>query len=259
MIEYRTLFISDVHLGTRAAQADLLLDFLKETEAETIYLVGDIVDFWNMRRGLYWPQAHNNVVRTILGKAKHGTEVFYVPGNHDELLRAHDGLQMGNLSVHNRVVHTTADNRRLLVMHGDEFDSVVQCSRLLALAGSRAYALLLSANRLVNFVRAKLGMPYWSLAGHLKNKVKNAVNFISNFESAVALAARKHGVDGVVCGHIHRAEISITGGVLYLNCGDWVESCTALVEHADGKIELLHWSDQQHALKGETALPALAA
>lgn len=256
---YRTVWISDVHLGFRGCRADFLLDFLHQVTCDRLYLVGDIIDFWNMRRGLYWPQAHNNVVRTLLGKAKHGTEVIYVPGNHDELLREHDGLQMGNLGIRSRAIHETADGRRLLVMHGDEFDSVVQCSRLLALAGSQAYALLLRANRLVNFARTKLGLPYWSLAGHLKHKVKNAVNFISNFESAVALAARKHGVDGVVCGHIHRAEISVAGGVLYLNCGDWVESCTALVEHADGKIELLHWSDQQHALKAEAAVPALAA
>ena len=256
---YRTVWISDVHLGFRGCRADFLLDFLHRVTCDRLYLVGDIVDFWEMRRGLYWPQAHNNVVRTLLGKAKHGTEVIYVPGNHDELLREHDGLQMGNLAIRGRVVHTTADGRRLLVMHGDEFDSVVQCSRLLALAGSRAYALLLRANRLVNFVRPKLGLPYWSLAGHLKHKVKNAISFISNFESAVAMAARRHGVDGVVCGHIHRAEISTMGEVLYLNCGDWVESCTALVEREDGGIELLHWSDQQHALKSQAALPALAA
>lgn len=256
---YRTVWISDVHLGFSGCQADFLLDFLHHVTCDRLYLVGDIIDFWQMRRGLYWPQAHNNVVRTLLGKAKHGTEVIYVPGNHDELLREHDGLQMGNVAIQGRVVHQTADGRRLLVMHGDEFDSVVQCSRLLALAGSQAYALLLRANRLVNFVRSRCGLPYWSLAGHLKHRVKNAVNFISNFESAVALAARRHDVDGVVCGHIHRAEISMIGEVLYLNCGDWVESCTALVEHDDGKIELLHWSDQQHALKAETALPALAA
>jgi UDP-2,3-diacylglucosamine pyrophosphatase LpxH len=256
---YRTVWISDVHLGFPGCRADFLLDFLHRVTCDRLYLVGDIIDFWHMRRGLYWPQAHNNVVRTVLGKAKHGTEVIYVPGNHDELLRAHDGLLMGQLTVRERAVHETADGRRLLVMHGDEFDSVVKCSRLLALAGSQAYALLLRANRLVNFARSKMGLPYWSLAGHLKHKVKNAVNFISNFESAVALAARRHGADGVVCGHIHRAEISMLGDTLYMNCGDWVESCTALVEHADGKIELLHWSDQQHALKTEAALPALAA
>ena len=256
---YRTVWISDVHLGFKGCRADFLLDFLHQVSCERLYLVGDIIDFWHMRRGLYWPQAHSNVVRTVLGKAKHGTQVIYVPGNHDELLREHDGLQMGNLSIRSRVIHTSADGRRLLVMHGDEFDSVVKCSRLLALAGSQAYALLLRASRLVNAVRSRFGLPYWSLAGHLKHKVKNAVNFISNFESAVALAARRHNVDGVVCGHIHRAEISLSGEMLYLNCGDWVESCTALVEHDDGKIELLHWSDQQRALKTEAALPALAA
>ena len=256
---YRTVWISDVHLGFPGCRADFLRDFLHQVTCDRLYLVGDIIDFWHMRRGLYWPQAHNDVVRSLLGKAKHGTEVIYVPGNHDELLRNHDGLRMGNLAILSRVLHETADGRRLLVLHGDEFDSVVKCSRLLALAGSQAYALLLRANRLVNFVRGKLGLPYWSLAGHLKHKVKNAVNFISNFEAAVALAARRHGADGVVCGHIHRAEISTIGDALYLNCGDWVESCTALVEHGDGRIELLHWSDRQRALKTEAALPALAA
>ena len=256
---YRTAWISDVHLGFPGCRADFLLDFLHRVTCDRLYLVGDIIDFWHMRRGLYWPQAHNNVVRTLLGKAKHGTEVIYVPGNHDELLREHDGLRMGEITIRCRAVHETADGRRLLVMHGDEFDSVVQCSRLLALAGSQAYALLLRANRLVNFVRSKAGLPYWSLAGSLKHRVKNAVQFISNFESAVAMAARRHDVDGVVCGHIHRAEISVASEVLYLNCGDWVESCTALVEHHDGKIELLHWSDQQHAVKAAATLPALAA
>jgi len=256
---YRTVWISDVHLGFPGCRADFLLDFLDRVTCDRLYLVGDIIDFWHMRRGLYWPQAHNNVVRKLLGMAKHGTEVVYVPGNHDELLREHDGLRMGEITIQCRAIHETADGRRLLIMHGDEFDSVVQCSKLLSLAGSQAYALLLRANRLVNFVRSKFGMPYWSLAGSLKHRVKNAMQFISNFESAVARAARRHDVDGVVCGHIHRAEISIASGVLYLNCGDWVESCTALVEHNDGKIELLHWSDQQHAVKAEATLPALAA
>jgi UDP-2,3-diacylglucosamine pyrophosphatase LpxH len=256
---YRTVWISDVHLGFRGCRADYLLDFLRRVHCEQLYLVGDIVDLWAMRRAVHWPQSHNDVVRTILGKAKHGTRVIYVPGNHDDLVREHDGLRFGNLEVRTRAIHHTADGRRLLVLHGDEFDAVVRLSPWLAALGSHAYGLLLRVNRLVNFARRRFGFPYWSLAGDLKHRVKNAVRFIGNFEQAVAQAARHEGVDGLVCGHIHRAEISEIGGVRYLNCGDWVESCTALVEDNAGRIELLHWSDTQHALKAEPAVAALAA
>lgn len=257
---YRTVWISDVHLGTRGCNAAYLLDFLRSVHCERLYLVGDIIDLWVMRRGVYWPQSHNNIVRTVLGKAKRGTEVIYIPGNHDELLRAYAGQSFGAVKIRRQAVHKTPDGRRLLVLHGDEFDSVVQCSRVVALLGSRAYGLLLRLNRGVNYARRRLGFPYWSLAGAIKHKVKNAVNFISRFEDAVAQAAARAGVDGLICGHIHRAEIRTVGALQYLNCGDWVESCTALVEHDDGRIELLHWSDVQQALKSESAaLPALAA
>jgi UDP-2,3-diacylglucosamine pyrophosphatase LpxH len=211
---FRSIFISDVHLGFKGCQAELLLDFLRSTRCQYLYLIGDIIDVWNMRNGLYWPQSHNDVIRTILGKAKHGTRVIFIPGNHDEIFREYDGVRFGNLSIHNKYIHVTADERRLLLLHGDEFDSVVQ---------------------------KRLGYRYWSLAAFLKHKVKNAVSYIGNFETAVARSARKHRVDGLVCGHIHRPEIREIEGILYCNDGDWVESCSALVEHRDGRLELLDW------------------
>lgn len=245
--QYRSIFISDVHLGFKGCQADLLLDFLHHTRCEYLYLVGDIIDVWNMKKSLYWPQSHNNVIRTILGKAKHDTKVIFVPGNHDEVFRDYAGMVFGNLSIERDCIHTTADGRRLLVLHGDEFDGVVKCSRWLAILGSRAYELLLKLNRLVDFFRKKLGFPYWSLAGFLKQKVKNAVNFISNFEQALSEAAVKRGADGIVAGHIHRAEITDMHGSLYCNDGDWVESCTALVENGDGSLELVYWAAEVNA------------
>jgi UDP-2,3-diacylglucosamine pyrophosphatase LpxH len=246
---YRAVWISDVHLGFPGCSADYLLDFLRTTECEYLYLVGDIVDFWQLKKKLYWPQAHNNVVRTVLGKAKHNTQVIYVPGNHDEILRDYDGLCFGNVCIKNHVIHTTRDGRRLLVIHGDQFDGVVKCSRSLAKFGSLLYEWLLHANRVVNYVRRKSGFTYWSLAAFLKGRVKNAVHYMSNFESAVAFEAARKNVDGLICGHIHRAEISEINDVLYCNCGDWVESCTALVEHMDGTLEIIHWSDEQKSVK----------
>ena len=240
---FRTIWISDVHLGFRGCSADYLLEFLRSTECDYLYLVGDIVDFWQLKKKPYWPQEHNNVVRTILGKAKHDTKVVYVPGNHDELLRSYTGSQFGNIEISNTALHTTADGRQLLILHGDQFDAVVKSSRFLSLIGAKLYEWLLLANHVVNFVRRHFGFGYWSLAAFLKHKVKNAVQYISRFEDAVAHAAKRRGVDGVVCGHIHRAEITDIAGVTYFNCGDWVESCTALVEHHDGAIELLKWSD----------------
>lgn len=242
-MKVRTVFISDVHLGFRGCSAELLLDFLHTVECETLYLVGDIVDVWNMKRGLYWPQTHNNVIRTVLGKAKHGTRVVFVPGNHDEVFRDHVGTHFGNVEIVHDVIHETRDGKRLLILHGDEFDGVVTCHPVLAKLGSRAYDWLLESNRYLNGVRRRLGMGYWSLAGFLKRKVKNAVSYISGFEEAVARDARRRNVDGVVCGHIHHAEIRDIDGILYCNCGDWVESNTALVERFDGSIELLHRSD----------------
>lgn len=245
----RTIWISDVHLGFPGCSADHLLDFLRTMRCETLYLVGDIIDFWYLKKKRYWPQNHNNVIRSILGKAKHDTRVVFVPGNHDEVMREYDGLHLGNVEINNQLIHVTADGRRLLIMHGDQFDSAVVNSRFIGLIGSKLYDLLLQANRLVNWVRRKMGKDYWSLATFLKHKVKNAVKYIGNFEKAVAREAEMHNVDGLICGHIHRPEITRINDVLYLNCGDWVESCTALIEHFDGTIELVHSADVREIMK----------
>ena len=246
-MHFRTIWISDIHLGTPGCNADLLMDFLKSIECETLYLVGDIIDAWRLRKGWYWPARHNDVVRRILKMAKHGTHVVYVPGNHDEVLRDYAGLAFGDVTVAGEVVHETADGRRLLVLHGDQFDSVVLYAKWLAFLGDSAYEFLLKANRVVNFFRRRFGLPYWSLAAHMKKRVKNAVSFISKFEEVVARAAAERHVDGVVCGHIHSAEIRQLGDTTYYNDGDWVESCTALVEHADGRIEIIDWAERKRA------------
>jgi UDP-2,3-diacylglucosamine pyrophosphatase LpxH len=248
-VHYRAIFISDVHLGFSGCSAGFLLDFLRSTTCDTLYLAGDIIDVWQMKKKLYWPQAHNDVIRTILGKAKHGTRVIYIPGNHDEIFRDFESTVMGNLEIRLQYVHTTRNGQRFLVLHGDEFDTIVRSSKLLALVGTSLYDTLLKLNNLVNYVRRKLGFSYWSLAGMLKHQVKQAVNYISNFETALAYEAKKHKVDGLIAGHIHRAQITGINDVIYCNCGDWVESCTALVEHQDGSLELLHWTEQQQSMK----------
>ena len=242
-LKFRTVWISDTHLGTPGCNAELLLDFLKSIECETLYLVGDIIDAWQLRKGWYWPPRHNDIIRCVLKAAKHGTRVVYVPGNHDELLRDYIGLDLGGVELLPEAIHVTCDGRRLLVLHGDVFDSVVIYARWLAFLGDGAYTLLLKANKLFNAIRRSFGLPYWSLAAHLKKRVKNAVQFISRFEEAVAHAAADRGVDGVVCGHIHSAEIRQFGQITYYNDGDWVESCTALVEHAGGAMEVIDWAE----------------
>lgn len=248
----RTAWVSDTHLGTAGCKAEMLLDFLKSVECETLYLVGDIVDGWQLRKGWYWPSRHNDVVRCVLKKAKHGTRVIYVPGNHDEAFRGYVGIHLGGVELVNEAIHVTTDGRRLLVLHGDEFDGVVLYARWLAFLGDSAYTLLLQMNRVLNWVRRRRGLPYWSLSAHLKKKVKNAVQYISSFEQAVAHAAHDRGVDGVVCGHIHSAEIRQIGDVTYYNDGDWVESCTALVEHSDGRMEIIDWAERKAAEPNET-------
>jgi UDP-2,3-diacylglucosamine pyrophosphatase LpxH len=244
---YRTIWISDIHLGTRGCKAEFLLDFLRATESETLYLVGDIVDGWRLKRSWYWPQLHNDVVQKLLRKARKGTRVVYIPGNHDELLRRFLEINIGQIEVVSEAVHVTADGKRLLVLHGDEFDAVVRYARWLAFLGDWAYNLALAANHWINALRRRLGLSYWSLSAYLKQRVKNAVEYISRFELAVAEAAAKRGADGVVCGHIHHAEIREIAGVTYCNDGDWVESCTALVEHADGRLEILRWVEDHAA------------
>lgn len=253
----RTVWISDLHLGTPGCQAGPLLDFLRQYECRTLYLVGDIIDGWQLRRSWYWPQAHNDVVQKILRKARKGTRVVFVPGNHDEFARRYVEHNFGGVDVHEDCVHTTVDGRRLWVTHGDLFDGVIQCARWLAVAGDIAYETTLRFNRHLNRLRARLGMPYWSLSRYLKLKVKRAVSYVCAFEEAVAREVRRRGLDGVVCGHIHQAEIRDIGGVLYCNDGDWVESLTALVEHHDGRLEIVDWSDWLGAQPVTTNRPLL--
>ena len=240
---YRTIWISDVHLGTRACKADFLLDFLRLTECETLYLVGDIVDGWRLRRTWYWPQAHNDVVQKLLRKARKGTRVIYIPGNHDEGARQFIGQQFGGIPVMQDAVHEGADGRRYLVIHGDQFDVVVRRAKWLAHIGDKAYVTLLGLNTGVNAIRRRLGFPYWSLSAYLKQKAKSAVEYVGRYETVLSEEARRRGVDGVICGHIHTAEIKDMNGVVYANDGDWVESCTALVEHQTGELEIVNWSD----------------
>ena len=255
-LRLRSVFISDIHLGFKGCSAELLLDFLHHVEMDHLFLVGDIIDVWSMQKSMFWPQSHNNVVRTILGKAKRGTRVIFVPGNHDEVFRDFDGAVFGNLEIHREYIHCCADGRRLLVLHGDEFDSVVKCSPWLAKLGSSIYDLLLAINPYINAVRRMLDLPHWSLSAYLKSKAKKAVQYIGSFEDAVAQAARKRGVEAVVCGHIHRAEIRDINGILYCNDGDWVESCSSLVEDFNGQLRLVDWPKLREDMRiGPLSLP----
>lgn len=238
---YRTIWISDIHLGTRGCNAELLLDFLRATESDYLYLIGDILDFWRLRKRWYWRQSHNDVIQKILRKARKGTRVIYIPGNHDEYFRDFARHRFGRVAILNEAIHTTACGRRFLVLHGDQFDGVVKYAKWLAHLGDRAYTFMLAANVWLNVARRRLGFSYWSLSAFLKHKVKNAVEYISRFETAVVAEARRRGVDGVICGHIHSAQLRSIDGILYANDGDWVESCTALVEHDDGRLEIVHW------------------
>jgi UDP-2,3-diacylglucosamine pyrophosphatase LpxH len=249
---YRTVFISDIHLGTRACQAQAVLDFLRDVDADTYYLVGDIVDFWKVRRGPHWPQTHNDVLQKLLRKARKGARVVLVPGNHDEALREYCGQTFGGIEIHRDILHTTAVGKRYIVMHGDEFDVVVRYAKWLALLGDRSYELALWTNQPLNWARRRLGLGYWSLSRYLKLRVKTAVNFIGEFEHALSEVARRHGVDGVICGHIHHASDRMIEGVHYLNCGDWVESTTAIVETHEGELSILRWSEHQ---RGVVSLP----
>lgn len=239
-MRYRTIWISDVHLGARGSNTTALLDFIKHHDSDTMYLVGDILDLWALRREHYWPQAHNDVIQKLLRKARKGTRLVYIPGNHDGFTRHFIGA-FGNVVVKPHDLHTTARGQRLLVMHGHEFDVVTKHSRWLAVLGDVGYNLLLKLNRPLNFVRTHLGLGYWSLSAYVKARVKGAVNFISQFEDAVVHYAELYRADGVVCGHIHTPVIRQIRNKMYYNCGDWVESNTALVEHPDGNIELVHW------------------
>jgi UDP-2,3-diacylglucosamine pyrophosphatase LpxH len=244
---YRAIWISDIHLGTPGCQAEFLLDFLRDNESDYLYLVGDIVDGWQLKRRWYWTQAHNDVVQKILRKARKGTRVSYVAGNHDEVMRQFLGLAFGGIEILDEAVHTTADGRRFLVVHGDLYDVVVRHARWLAVLGDHLYALILKLNRWFNHLRARLGLPYWSLSQYLKHKTKNAVNFMTAFEQALAREARTRGFDGVICGHIHKPLIKMIDGVIYCNDGDWVESLSALVETYKGELKILEWRPRSRA------------
>ena len=255
----RAIFLSDIHLGTRGCQAERLLEFLRCYESEYLYLVGDIVDFWAMSRGIVWTAQQNTVVQKILRRARHGQHVFLIPGNHDEALREYGGISFGDIRVVNEHVHVAADGKRYLLIHGDEFDQVTRYHRWVAVLGDVAYHWLVSLNTGLSWVRRHLKRPgYWSLAGYAKRRIKTAVSFIFDFEDSVIHAARERGMDGVICGHIHSAVIREIDGVTYINCGDWVDSCTAIVEHLDGRMELLHQADGQPLRQEEAAMVALA-
>jgi UDP-2,3-diacylglucosamine pyrophosphatase LpxH len=253
---HRTIWISDIHLGTSGCKADFLLDFLKCNESDTLYLVGDILDGWQLSKGWHWPQSHNDVVQKLLRKARKGTRVIYVPGNHDEFARDYVSHAFGGIELVHEVVHRTADGRRLLVTHGDLFDGVVQQARWLALLGDQLYTLILALNHGFNRIRARLGFGYWSLSQYLKHSAKKAVAFITDFELALVREAKRRGLDGVVCGHIHKAEIRMVDGVLYCNDGDWVESLTALVEDYAGQLRLIEWKEIRQAEPALEATPA---
>lgn len=251
---YRTIFISDVHLGTRGCKAEILADFLACNDCETLYLVGDIIDGWALKRRWYWSDAQTQVVQEILKKADNGTKVIYIPGNHDEFLRPYCGRHMAGIELRYDAIHETADGKRLWVLHGDRFDAVMACAKWLAHLGDWAYSFALALNDRLHMIRSRFGLSYWSLSAHLKSAVKNAVEYISRFEDVVARAAVPKGVDGVMCGHIHHAEIRRIGPVLYLNDGDWVESCTALVEDGRGHLEILRWASSTPASNSASAV-----
>ncbi|MBC7505415.1 MAG: UDP-2,3-diacylglucosamine diphosphatase [Sandarakinorhabdus sp.] len=258
-LKFRTVWISDTHLGTAGCNAELLHDFLHSIKPDTLYLVGDFIDGWRLKRGWYWPARHNDIIRRVLKLANKGTRVVYIPGNHDEAARDYCGLAFGGVEIMAEAIHTTADGKRFLVLHGDEFDGVVLYARWLAFLGDKAYSVLLRMNVWFNAARRQFGLPYWSLSAYIKHRVKNAVAFISHYEEVVAHAALERGLDGVICGHIHSAEIRDFGGVIYMNDGDWVESCTALVEHFDGRIEIIDWAKRTAALQRAASVPERAA
>jgi UDP-2,3-diacylglucosamine pyrophosphatase LpxH len=259
MPHVRSIFISDIHLGTRACQAERLLDFLREYSAEYLYLLGDIIDFWSMARSVHWAAAHNTVVQKVLRRARHGEKIIFIPGNHDEVLREYVGTAFGDILLLDHAIHVTADGRRFLLTHGDEFDQVTRYHRWIAVYGDYFYNLLVAANVRLSWIRRRLGRPgYWSLATYAKRRVKSALQFVFDFEDSVIRDVRLRGLEGVICGHIHCAAIKTVGGLTYVNCGDWVDSCTGIVEHLDGQLELVDWSTK-HVADGRATARALAS
>ncbi|MFL2676477.1 MAG: UDP-2,3-diacylglucosamine diphosphatase [Alphaproteobacteria bacterium] len=248
---YRTIWISDLHLGTPGCKAEILLDFLKEIKSETIYLVGDIVDGWRLKKNWYWPQSHNDVVQKLLRKARKGVKVVFIPGNHDEAARKYLGVNFGDIKIQHQAVHKTANGKKLWVVHGDQFDGVIRHAKWLAYIGDKGYAMLITLNNTFNKIRKFLNLPYWSLSQFIKLKVKKAVSFVTAFENVMVMEAKRKGYDGVVCGHIHKAELKDVNGIIYANDGDWVESLTALAENHDGSLEIIDWSKKLMALHNQ--------
>ncbi|WP_031432462.1 UDP-2,3-diacylglucosamine diphosphatase [Methylomarinum vadi] len=254
---YRTIWISDLHLGSTQCQADVLLDFLKNNESDKLYLVGDIIDFWALSKKMYWPTEHNTVIQKILRKARHGTHVIYVPGNHDDPIRNYENYVFGDIVVKNSDYHTTADGKRFLIVHGDEYDTIAQYHQWIAKLGSIGYDFLLEVNRFLRITRRFLGIrSNFSLAAFVKFKVKNVVKFISDYEESLVNTLKNEQLDGVICGHIHHAEIKSINQFLYVNTGDFVESCTAVVEHHDGSLQLIDWFDEAKKISMETVSQA---
>ncbi|HEY8521375.1 MAG TPA: UDP-2,3-diacylglucosamine diphosphatase [Gammaproteobacteria bacterium] len=254
----RTVWLSDVHLGSRSCRVGLLLDFLRNTRCETLYLVGDIIDLESLRRNFYWPASHTEVLRTLMQKSREGTRVIYIPGNHDDEVRALAGMTFGNIEVSHERIHVTRDGRRLLVLHGDQFDAIVRGRSLGVLLGALACRSLLALNRFVHWLHDLAGRPYWSLAQHVKSRFPGAKRYVERFQRATLEAAREARVDGVVCGHIHRADLAELDGLIYCNDGDWVESCTALVEDQAGALSLLAWRPSAAAIRASATLSVTA-
>lgn len=248
-LHYRTVWISDTHLGTRGCKAEQLRDFIDNVDCDYLYLVGDIIDTWKFKKGFYWPSLHSDIIQRIFDKAKKGTRIIYIPGNHDDPMRKHVGMHINGIDIQLNAMHTTKDGRKFLVLHGDEFDTIVCHNKITYFIFGEAYEILLAANRWFNVLRAKMGYPYWSISAFIKHKVKNIVSFMKNYQHILSLEAQKKHVDGVICGHIHHAEITeMEFGKTYCNTGDWVESCTALVEDETGKLSLIYWMVDSHAL-----------
>ncbi len=247
MLKVRSIFLSDIHLGTRSCQAERLLGFLREYESENTFLIGDIIDFWCMNRSIQWSNAQNTVIQKLLRRARHGENIIFIPGNHDEALRDYTGITFGGIKVEEEFVHATADGRHFLLVHGDAYDQVIRYHRWIAILGDIGYDLLVRINGILSWCRRQLHISgYWSLAGYAKRRIKSALQFIFDFENAVTHAAKNRGLDGVICGHIHWATLREIDGITYANCGDWVDSCTAIVEHLDGRLELIEWQEPEH-------------
>jgi UDP-2,3-diacylglucosamine pyrophosphatase LpxH len=255
-LHLRSVFLSDIHLGYRGCSAEPLNDFLAHVRIDNLYLLGDIVDLQSMRRGFFWPKAHNDVLSAIMRHARSGARVVCVPGNHDEELRDFEGAVFGGVEVHREYSHTTANGRRMWLTHGDQFDHVVKCSPLLARVGTGIYDFLLDLNPMINAVRRMFGLHHGSLAAFVKQRVATAVRYIESFEHAVAHEARRRNFDGVICGHIHQAAMREIEGVLYCNDGDWVESRTVLIEDFSGALRILRWPEERAGLLMRPQVPA---